>query len=248
MKSVNLNQDGISMFNILIMVATAGALLLSTAGYHKDNTIFRKAAVKSATRSNLNAILAQYATAPSSIRNSMMDPENSRLKDCVMGTGGCACDKAYPLKLLGPFADSPVIADSTEKSGAKFDVFGHYCDNKYAVNCPFEVVVSFEKVCATGAIKVNYQVNEAIFSDDKKVGVSEALVTSATMPVTAILATGISYEQIYVATGGTMSSTTVTSGTVTSDPSVTVTGPATSVSGMSSGETTTVTSGTASSN
>jgi hypothetical protein len=224
MNKTILNQEGLSIFNVLAMVATATALLFTTAGYHKDNAIIRKSALKTATRDNLNASLAQYATAPSSIRNSMKDPENEQLKNCVTGIGSCVCDKVYPLKLIGPFADSPVIADSTEKSGAKFDIFGHPCENNYTVKCPFEVVVSFAKSCSSSEIKVNYQVNEAIFSGNNKITVSPSAVTTAIMPTAAILATGINYEKIYVATGGTMDTNKVVDGVVTNDPTVQITG------------------------
>lgn len=155
------NKNGstvISMLSVVIFIS----VLLETTGFGEiieNNLFFSKVRAKEA-RDLISYRLEKYASLPITIRNSLAAPENSNLRNCVLGTTALACladGTEYPLSLYSPSSpgsSSLLIAGSGPVTGSShpvlYDLKGNICQTGTLVAnaaCPFEVYATFTAKC-----------------------------------------------------------------------------------------------------
>lgn len=162
------NKNGSTVISMLSVVIVIG-VLLETTGFGdiiENNLFFSKVRAKEA-RDLISYRLEKYASLPITIRNSLAAPENSNLRNCVLGTTALACladGTEYPLSLYSPSSpgsSSLLIAGPGPVTGSSqpvlYDLKGNICQTGTLVataTCPFEVSATFTAKCpvASGSL------------------------------------------------------------------------------------------------
>lgn len=169
-KNVFLNRDGFSIVSLLAVVGVTTVMIMASTSSFRQSHVVRSSSRLSDGKAAVVEKITRYSSLAASIRNTMIQPGNDELRNCIMNNGACSSVVQRPVTLYGPAVPgNQMPMAGTRNSPVRYDQWGMICD-AHKVDCPIEVTTEFIGACSKGqgacpspdSVKILFELKEKI--------------------------------------------------------------------------------------